>query len=64
MASKFKEAVQMANSNFEAACFQELTLRDEVTLVHWWTKIFLSACNLHAITTQCLTKVNTLINSI
>ena len=42
----------------------ELNLREQVTLVHWWTKIYYKACDLRSMTAKCLTKVNTIVNTI
>ena len=32
--------------------------------MHWSTKVFLRACDLRSLTAKCLTKVNTMINTI
>ena len=63
-ASKFKDAIAFANVKFEASCFEELQLREEVTLVHWWTKAYCEGGDLRNTTTKCLTRVNTMINKV
>ena len=63
-ASKFKDAIAFANVKFEASCFEELQLREEVTLVHWWTKAYWEGGDLRNTTTKCLTRVNTMINKV
>lgn len=61
---KFKEAAEFASSKFESDIFADLPLRENVTLVHWWTKVFLYAGDMKSLTQRCLTKVNTLLNAI
>ena len=39
-ASQFKQASEIANIKVESEAFQDLKLREQVTLVHWWTKIY------------------------
>lgn len=61
---KFKQAIEFAKIHYESTCFSELQLQEEVKLLHWWTKIFYRAGDLRTVTAQCLTKVNTLMNTI
>ena len=65
-ASKYKEAIEFAKRKINEECFQDLELREEVTFVHWWTKIYYKACDLRNLTANemCLTRVNTMINTI
>ena len=63
-ACKFKEAIAFANRKYEAECFSELQLREDVTLVHWWTKVYYAGSDLRSLTAKCLTKINTMINQI
>ena len=39
-------------------------MREKVTLVHWWAKVFYRKGDLMKLTSRCLTKVNTMINTI
>ena len=41
-----------------------MQLRDEVTLIHWWCKIFIEACDLASMTNKCLTQINAIITKI
>jgi hypothetical protein len=62
--SKFKEAINFANVKAEAACFEDLQICEEVTLVHWWTKAYQEGSDLRNTTTKCLTRVHTMINKL
>ena len=62
--SKFKDAITFANIKFEASCFEELPIRQEVTLVHWWTKAYVEGGDLRNTTTKCLTRIHTVINKL
>ena len=62
--SKMRDAIAFANQRFESAAFEDIQLREEVTLVHWWAKAYLAGHDLRNMTTKCLTKVNTMINAI
>lgn len=61
---KYKEADDYVIIQFDSAVFAELQLRESVTLVHWWTKVFYKKGDLMRLTSKCLTKVNTMINTI
>ena len=63
-ASKFKEAIEYCNIKYPSSPFTDLYLREMVTFVHWWTKVFYKAGDLRNMTAKCLTKVNTMINTI
>lgn len=63
-ACKYKAAIEFVNIKYESDVFANLPLRELVTLVHWWTKVFYKACDLRSMTAKCLTKVNTMINAI
>ena len=58
----FDKAISLCSIKYES--FQDLQLREEVTLIHWWTKVFYKAGDLRSMTTLCLTKVNTMVNLI
>ena len=62
--SKFKEAIEYVNVKYESSIFTDLALRQRVTLVHWWTKVFYKMGDLRKLTASCLTKVNTMMNTI
>ena len=61
---KYKDADDYVNAQYESSAFAELQLRESVTLVHWWTKVFYKKGDLMRLTAKCLTKVNTMINTI
>ena len=63
-ACKFQEAKEFVNIKYESSQFSDLKLREMVTLVHWWTKVFYKKGDLQNMTSKCLTKVNTMMNTI
>ena len=64
--SEFKDAVTIADSEYEQIMSSEVAvqLREEVTLLHWWTKCYTQAHDLSNMTGKCLTKVNAAIEKI
>jgi len=62
--SKLKEAIGFVTAKFEAASFEKLQLRESVTLVHWWVKAYSSGSDLRSLSSKCLTRVNTMINTV
>ena len=52
-ACKFKEGMAFAEANKDKECFANLSLRENVTFVHWWTKAYLEAQSLTIIATTC-----------
>ena len=61
---KLKDADSFVSTKYESAQFAELELRERVTFVHWWTKVFYKKGDLMKLTARCMTKVNTMINTI
>ena len=61
---KLRTATEFVSGRYDALTQEEPQLREEVTLVHWWCKAYLEALDLRNLTTKCLTKVNTMINTI
>lgn len=61
---RFQKACLEVLGIVDREAFQELNLREETTLVHWWTKVFLKAGDLRKLTQKCLTRVNTMVNTI
>ena len=62
--SNYKKGIEYVNIKIEGERFQELQLREQVTVLHWYTKVFLKACDLRSLTAKCLTRVNTTMNNV
>ena len=60
----FREGVQDVMDLYDRDMFSELKLRDETTMVHWWTKVVYRSGDLRKMTSRCLLKVNTMVNTI
>ena len=65
--SQLQDAMKLAASQFEVimqGSGSGIQLRDEVTLLHWWSKIYISAYDFKTMTGVCLDKVTAAIERI
>ena len=65
--SHLQDAMKLAASQFEVimqGSGSGIQLRDEVTLLHWWSKIYIAAYDFKTMTGACLEKVTAAIERI
>ena len=63
-ACKFQEGMAFVAANKDKECFADLSFREKVTFVHWFTKAYLEAQCLTVLLSTCLDKVDSLLEDV